>query len=78
MPDVSKQHSVPPVLPEEIAKAAEAVRALVQGEMDELMAENARLIEQHAALAHAARQYLADGSEKSAERLLDELRKADA
>lgn len=37
------QQSVPP---EEILKATETVRALVQGEIDTLMAENARLVEQ--------------------------------
>lgn len=45
-PVVDSPHSVPEVLPEEIARAAEAVRAIVQGEMDELMAENRRLEEQ--------------------------------
>jgi len=37
---------MPPVPPEEITKAVEMVRAIVQGEMDALMEENRELKEQ--------------------------------
>lgn len=56
----SNQHSVAPVLPEEIAKAVEAVRAIVQGEMDDLMAENKRLEEQLEALQKALNEIVMD------------------
>lgn len=50
MPETSKRHSglisAEPGTPQEVLDAAEAVRALVQGEIDGLMAENKRLEEQ--------------------------------
>ncbi len=82
----SKQHFVPTATDQEsLEYASEIAHNLVEGTYRSVPSYELRLAkavihleEQHTALARAARQYLADGSEKSAERLLDELRKTDA